>query len=191
MAGMTYGGFFTGNFHGTCMRLGNPWDLKGYRQKHGEPLRDYIRCFSQKYHELPGVADADFISTFWYGTTCHSLVHELDCEQPRTTKELIDIATQHTSGEVAVGATFTLVNAGTTASGGRAAVIKTTVKRTKKSAKGGEKGQKCQPHRLATMASDRYVEEEINDSGEKFVVAAKRDFKQCSRPPRDHFLEDS
>jgi hypothetical protein len=111
MAGMTYGGFFTGNFHGTCMRLGNPWDLKGYRQKHGEPLRDYIRCFSQKYHKLPGVADADFISTFWYGTTCHSLVHELDCEQPRTTKELIDIATQHTSGEVAVGATFTLVNA--------------------------------------------------------------------------------
>jgi hypothetical protein len=29
---------FTGNFQGTYMCPGNPWDLKGYRQKPGESL---------------------------------------------------------------------------------------------------------------------------------------------------------
>jgi hypothetical protein len=44
-------------------------------------------------HELPNVVDADVISVFWHGTTCHTLVHELGREQPRTTKELLDIVT--------------------------------------------------------------------------------------------------
>jgi hypothetical protein len=37
---------FTDNFQGTYMHLGNPWDLKCYRQKLGESLRDYIQRFS-------------------------------------------------------------------------------------------------------------------------------------------------
>jgi hypothetical protein len=49
--------FFTGNFQGTYVRPGNPWKLKSCRQKSGESLHDYIRCFSQKCHELPSVAD--------------------------------------------------------------------------------------------------------------------------------------
>jgi hypothetical protein len=75
------------------MCLGKPRDLRGYQQKLGESLRDYIQRFSQKCHELPSVADADAISEFWDGTTCHTLVHELGHEQPKTTKELLDIAT--------------------------------------------------------------------------------------------------
>jgi hypothetical protein len=46
------------------VRPGNPWDPKGCWQKSGESLRDYIRRFSQKCHELPIVADADIISAF-------------------------------------------------------------------------------------------------------------------------------
>jgi hypothetical protein len=64
------------------------------------------------------VADVDVISAFWDGTTCHSLVHELSREQPKTTKELLDILTQHVSGEEVVRAAFTLVEAGAAASGG-------------------------------------------------------------------------
>jgi hypothetical protein len=37
------------------------------------------------------------------------------------------------------------------------------------------------------MASNGDVEEEINDSNEKFVVATKCDFKRRTRPPKDHF----
>ena len=40
------------------------------------------------------------------GTTCESLVHKLGCKGPRTTKELLDIATSHASSEEAVGAIF-------------------------------------------------------------------------------------
>ena len=46
------------------------------------------------------------IGAFLSGTTCESLVHKLGHRGPRTTKELLDIATSHASGEEAVGAVF-------------------------------------------------------------------------------------
>jgi hypothetical protein len=70
---------------------GNPWDLKGYWQKSGESLCDYIRRFSRKCHELPSVADTDVILVFWDSTTYCTLVHEIGREQPKTTKELLDM----------------------------------------------------------------------------------------------------
>ena len=33
---------FVGNFQGTYMHPGNPWDLKNCRQKSGETLHEYI-----------------------------------------------------------------------------------------------------------------------------------------------------
>jgi hypothetical protein len=55
------------------------------------------------------VADADIILAFWSSTMCHTLVHELGRRQPSTTKELLDIATRHASGEEVVRAAFILV----------------------------------------------------------------------------------
>jgi hypothetical protein len=101
---------FTGNFQGTYVHPGNPWDLKSCRQKSGESLQDYIRRFSQRCYELLTVADADIISTFWPGTMCCTLVHELGHDQLSTTKDLLDIATWHASGEEAIGAAFILHN---------------------------------------------------------------------------------
>jgi hypothetical protein len=46
------------------------------------------------------------IRNFLSGTTYESLVHKLGRKCPRTTKELLDIATSHTSGEEAIGAIF-------------------------------------------------------------------------------------
>jgi hypothetical protein len=39
------------------------------------------------------VAYADVISVFWDGMTCRTLVHEPGRKQPKTTKEMLDIAT--------------------------------------------------------------------------------------------------
>jgi hypothetical protein len=55
---------------------------------------------------LPNIADADVISVFLSGTTNETLVHKLGRKSPRTTKELLDIATSHASGENTVGVIF-------------------------------------------------------------------------------------
>jgi hypothetical protein len=52
------------------------------------------------------IADTDVFRAFLSGTTCESLVHKLGCKSPQTTKELLDIATRHASGEEAIGAIF-------------------------------------------------------------------------------------
>ena len=46
------------------------------------------------------------VGAFLSGTTCESLVHKLGRRGPRTTKELLDIATSHASGEEAIRAIF-------------------------------------------------------------------------------------
>ena len=38
--------------------------------------------------------------------TCKSLIHKLGCLKPRTTHDLLDVATNHASSEEAVGAVF-------------------------------------------------------------------------------------
>jgi hypothetical protein len=98
---------FIGNFQGTYARPGNPWDLRSCRQKKDESLRDYIRRFSKQCTESPHAADADVISAFSFGTRCKSLIHKLGRKKPRTTKELLDLATDHADGEEAVAAILT------------------------------------------------------------------------------------
>ena len=90
---------FIGNFQGTYVRLGNSWDLKNCKQEPGESLRDYIRRFSKQCNSLPGVVDADVIGAFLSGTHCNTLVHKVGCQKPCTTHELLEIATNHASGE--------------------------------------------------------------------------------------------
>jgi hypothetical protein len=116
---------------------------------------------------------------------CRTLVHEFGREQPKTTKELLDIATWHASSEEAVGAAFILVNAGAVTNGGRTTPTKATIK----GAKGGKKGQKCQARRVATVASNGNGngDEGADNSSEEFVAAAECHFKQQTRPPKDHF----
>ena len=48
----------------------------------------------------------DVISAFLSGTTYESLIHKLGCLKPHTTRDLLDVATNHASGEEVVGAVF-------------------------------------------------------------------------------------
>jgi hypothetical protein len=115
------------------------------------------------------------------------LVHELDCEQPKTTKELLDIATQHASSEEAVRAAFILGNMGVAANNGQAAPTKATIKDARKGAKGCKKGEKHRPRHVAIVASNSDGSEEAGDSDEEFVAVAECHFKRQTRPPKDHF----
>jgi hypothetical protein len=52
------------------------------------------------------VTDNDTISAFQNGTTCTSLIHRLERHMPRTTRELLDITSNHADGKEAVAATL-------------------------------------------------------------------------------------
>ena len=95
---------FIRNFQGTYVHPGNSWDLKSYQQEPNESLQDYIRRFSKRCNSLPNVIDANVISAFLSGTTCESLIHKRVCLKPGTTRDLLNIATNHASGKEAVGA---------------------------------------------------------------------------------------
>jgi hypothetical protein len=95
---------FVGNFQGTYECPENPWGLKNCRQKQGATLCEYVRRFSKGCSVLPNVYDADVIGAFL--TSYESLVHKLGRKSPQTTKALLDIVMNHTSGEEAIGAIF-------------------------------------------------------------------------------------
>ena len=48
----------------------------------------------------------DVISAFLSGTTCESLLHKLGYLKPHTTRDLLDITTNHTSSEEVVRVVF-------------------------------------------------------------------------------------
>jgi hypothetical protein len=77
---------------------GNSWDLRNCREKTGKTLCNYIRRFSKRCKGLPDVMDADVVTTFFSGTSNRGLVHELGRMKPRTTKKLLDIATNYAAG---------------------------------------------------------------------------------------------
>jgi hypothetical protein len=57
---------------------------------------------------LLNVTDADVVGAFLVGTTCKELVHELGQKGPRTTRELLDIATNFAFGEEVGGLSSTI-----------------------------------------------------------------------------------
>jgi hypothetical protein len=73
------------------------------------------------------------------------------------------------------------------ASGSQATPTSTTIRSTKKGAKGGKKGQKRCLHHFATTASYGDAGEEIKDSDVEFVATVGRDFQRSTRPPKGHF----
>jgi hypothetical protein len=60
---------FVGNFQGTYVRPGNSWDLRACTHKPGKSLRDFIRCFSKRWTELPSVAQSEIVHAFLEGMT--------------------------------------------------------------------------------------------------------------------------
>jgi hypothetical protein len=134
---------FTDNFSGTYVRPDNPWDLKGCRQKSGESLMDYIWQFSGNFHKLSKISDTDIISAFWFGSSYRTLVHKLGSDQSKTTKELLDITTQHAFGEEAVGAVLVQSDGKTVPSssvGHRPKFLASTLREEPKAAKRDKSG---------------------------------------------------
>jgi hypothetical protein len=84
------------------MHLVKQRELRNCNQQPGESLHEYIQRFSEHYTELPGATNNDAILAFQNRTTCTSLIHRLGYRMPRTTRELLDIASNHADCEEAV-----------------------------------------------------------------------------------------
>jgi hypothetical protein len=97
---------FVGNFQGKYTRPGKQWELRNCKQQPGESLRKYIWRFSKRCTEFPDTTNNDAISAFQNGTTRTSLIHRLGRRMPRTTRELLDIESNHTDSEEAFAATL-------------------------------------------------------------------------------------
>jgi hypothetical protein len=97
---------FVGNFQGTYMRPGKQWELHNCKQQPRESLREYIQRFSKRCTELPGATNNDAISAFQNRTTCTSLIHRLGRRMSRTTRELLDIASNHADRDEVVAVTL-------------------------------------------------------------------------------------
>jgi hypothetical protein len=91
-------------------------------------------------------------------------VHELGLEQPKTTKELLDIATRQASGEEAVEGVFVQSSG------------------TKRGIKSNRRGPRWWPHRVTVATS---CDEGINDK--ELMATAEHDIKRQTWLPADHF----
>jgi hypothetical protein len=61
---------FVENFIATCEQPGNKYDLQRIRDARDEPLREYIRCFSDMRIRIPRITDNEAIEAFINGL-CH------------------------------------------------------------------------------------------------------------------------
>jgi hypothetical protein len=104
-------------------------------------------------------------------------------------KELLDIATRHTSGEEAVRAIFVQSSGKVIPGGDRGMSTIATDKGTKRGIKNDKRGPRRRPQRVAVTASceEDNNDKDVDDSDEELVAATEHDFKRRARLPVDHF----
>jgi len=81
---------FIDNFIATCEQPGNKYDLERIRDRKNEPLRDYIRRFSDMCLKVPKISHDEAISAFIKGLCFHeALRNKLLRKRPTTMTELL------------------------------------------------------------------------------------------------------
>jgi hypothetical protein len=91
---------FIDNFVSTCDRTGNKYDLERIRDRASEPLRDYIRRFSDMRLKIPRITHDEAVSTFIKGLRHHdALRSKLLQKQPSTVSEILATAKNYTDAD--------------------------------------------------------------------------------------------
>jgi hypothetical protein len=102
---------------------------------------------------------------------------------------MLNITTQHASGEEAVRAVFIQGDRKVVPGDSRGAPPKATGNDTKRSAKGSKRGPKWYPQWVTDTTSydEGDNDKEADDSNKEHGTAIERDFKRKARQPVDHF----
>ena len=84
---------FIDNFIATCEQPGNKYDLERIRDRKNEPLRDYIRRFSDMRLKILKISHDEAISAFIKGLCFHEVLRsKLVRKRPTTVAELLTTA---------------------------------------------------------------------------------------------------
>jgi len=91
---------FIDNFIATCEQPGNKYDLERIRDWKNEPLRDYIRRFSDMRLKISKISHNDAISAFIKGLCFHeALRSKLLRKRPTTVAELLAMAKNYADAD--------------------------------------------------------------------------------------------
>jgi hypothetical protein len=91
---------FIDNFIATCDQPGNKYDLKHIHDRAGEPLRDYIRCFSDMRLKIPRITHNKAVSAFIKGLRHHdALRSKLLQKWPSMVSELLATAKNYADAD--------------------------------------------------------------------------------------------
>jgi len=91
---------FIDNFIATCEQPGNKYDLERIRDRKNEPLRDYIRCFSDMRLKIPKISHDEAILAFIKGLHFHkALRSKLLCKRPTTVAEFLATAKNYADAD--------------------------------------------------------------------------------------------
>jgi len=91
---------FIDNFITTCEQPGNKYDLEKIRDRKNEPLRDYIRRFSDMRLKIPKISHDEAISAFIKGLRFHeALRNKLLRKRPTTMVELLATAKNYADAD--------------------------------------------------------------------------------------------
>jgi len=82
---------FIDNIIATCEQPGKKYDLERIRDRKNEPLRNYIRRFSDMHLKIPKISLDEAISAFIKGLHFHEVLRsKLLRKRPTTVAELLD-----------------------------------------------------------------------------------------------------
>jgi len=91
---------FIDNFIATYEQPGNKYDLERIRDRKNEPLRDYIRRFSDMRLKIPKISHDEAISAFIRGLRFHeALRSKLLRKRPTTVAELLATAKNYADAD--------------------------------------------------------------------------------------------
>jgi hypothetical protein len=77
----------------TCQQPDNKYDLEKVRDYPNEPLRDYIRCFSETRISIPNINNDEAISAFIRGLRYHDALRtKLLRKRPELVQDLLMVA---------------------------------------------------------------------------------------------------
>jgi hypothetical protein len=91
---------FVENFIATCEQPGNKYNLQRIRNARDEPLREYIRRFSDMRIRIPRITDNEAIEAFITGLRYHNdLRDKLLCKWPITVVDLLTTAKKYADAD--------------------------------------------------------------------------------------------